>query len=92
MVCYLSSEDTQKEDLYAYACCGLHGKGLGGGCYKDGFCEKLPPYLIDPMPAGYKTGPMLAKAKPISDGGSTSVITYLQGKTCSEAAVESGVR
>jgi len=44
------------------------------------------------MPAGYKTGPMLAKAKPISDGGSTSVITYLQGKTCSEAAVESGVR
>jgi len=38
-------------------------------------CEKLPPCLIEPVPAGSKMDPLLAKAKPISDGGSTSVIT-----------------
>jgi len=33
--------------------------------------------------------PSLAKAKPISDGGSASVITYLRrGKNCEEMAVE----
>jgi len=32
------------------------------------------------MPAGSKTDPLLAKAKPVSDGGSVSVITYLRGK------------
>jgi len=39
--------------------------------------------------------PPLAKAKPISDGGSTSVTTYLRKgrkKTCSETAIETGVR
>jgi len=41
-------------------------------------CEKLPPCLVEPVPAGSKTDPLLAKAKPISDGGSTSVITYLR--------------
>ncbi|GAB0207745.1 AN1-type zinc finger protein 5-like [Grus japonensis] len=30
------------------------------------------------MPAGSKTDPLLAKAEPISDGGSASVITYLR--------------
>ncbi|GAB0209984.1 acid sphingomyelinase-like phosphodiesterase 3b [Grus japonensis] len=30
------------------------------------------------MPAGSKTDPPLAKAEPISDGGSASVITYLR--------------
>jgi len=38
-------------------------------------CQKLPPCLIEPMPAGSKTDPLLAKAEPISDGGSTSGIT-----------------
>ncbi|GAB0205645.1 hypothetical protein GRJ2_003030100 [Grus japonensis] len=32
------------------------------------------------MPAGSKTDPLLAKAKPISDGGSTSGIMYLRKK------------
>jgi len=42
-------------------------------------CQKLPPYLIKPVPAGSKTDLPLAKAKPISDSGSTSVmITYLR--------------
>ncbi|KAK4810932.1 hypothetical protein QYF61_013340 [Mycteria americana] len=41
-------------------------------------CQKLPPYRIEPVPAGSKTDPPLAKAETISDGGSTSVITYLR--------------
>jgi len=41
-------------------------------------CEKLPPCLIKPVPASSKTDPPLAKARPISDGGSTSVIIYLR--------------
>jgi len=41
-------------------------------------CEKLPPCLIQPVPAGSKTDPPLAKAKPISDSGSASVIIYLR--------------
>jgi len=36
------------------------------------------------VPDGSKTDPLLAKAKPISDGGSTSVIT----KNYGEKAVE----
>jgi len=41
-------------------------------------CHKLPPCLIKPAPAGSKTDPLLAKAKPVSNGGSASVITYLR--------------
>jgi len=41
-------------------------------------CQKLPPCLIKPVPAGSEMDLVLAKAKPISDGGSTSVITYLR--------------
>jgi len=45
------------------------------------------------MPAGSKTDPPLAEAKSISDGGSTSVITYLRrGKTCCGIAVNREVR
>ncbi|GAB0210172.1 hypothetical protein GRJ2_003483000 [Grus japonensis] len=46
------------------------------------------------MPASSKTDPLLAKAEPISDSGSTSVITYLRrGKNCcTTAAAERGVR
>ena len=55
-------------------------------------CEKLPPCLIKPVPAGSETDPPLAKAKPTSEGGSASVITYLsrgRKKTnCSEMAVK----
>jgi len=41
-------------------------------------CEKLPPYLIKPVPASSETDPPLPKAKPISDTGSASGITYLR--------------
>jgi len=50
-------------------------------------CKKLPSYLIETMPAGSKMDPPLAKAKPISDDGSSSVITYLRrGKNCCTTA------
>ena len=41
-------------------------------------CEKLPPCLRKPVLAGSKTDPLQAKAKPISNGGSTFVITCLK--------------
>jgi len=41
-------------------------------------CWKLPPYFIKPVLAGSKPDALLPKAKPISDGGSASVITYLR--------------
>jgi len=41
------------------------------------------------MPTSSTTDPLLAKAEPISDGGSASVITYLRrGKTCCGTALE----
>ena len=44
--------------------------------------------MIEPMSARSKTDPLLAKAEPISDGGSASVITYLRrGKYCCATAV-----
>jgi len=48
-------------------------------------CKKLPPCPLEPMPAGSKTDLPLAEAKPISDGGSASGITYLRKgeKNCS---------
>jgi len=54
-------------------------------------CEKLPPCLIKPVPASSETDPLLPKAKPVSDSGSSSVITYLRRgkKPCSR---ERGLR
>jgi len=42
------------------------------------------------MPAGSKTDPLLAKAKPISDGGGASGITQVRKgeKTCATASRE----
>ena len=52
-------------------------------------CQKLPLCLIEPMPDGSKMDPPLAKAEPISDDGSASVIAYLRrGKSYSTAAGE----
>jgi len=46
-------------------------------------CDKLPPCPIEPIPAGCKMDPLLAKAKQINDSGNTSGITYLRrGKIC----------
>jgi len=54
--------------------------GIGGAVGVDSVrsCKKLPPCLIKSVPAGSKTDLLLAKAKPVNDGGSTSVITDLR--------------
>jgi len=61
---------------------GLCGKvlvaGWAIGVASVRCCKKLPPYLMKPVLAGSKTDPPLAKAKPISDSGSSSGITYLR--------------
>ena len=73
---------------------GLCGKNLlvGGAILVASVrsCKKLPPCLIDPMPASSKTDSPLVKAKPVSDDGSTSVVTYSRRgkKTCQEVADE----
>jgi len=53
-------------------------------------CQNLPPCLTEPVPAGSKTDPPLAKAKPISEGGSAPGITYLRrgNKNCGKMAVK----
>jgi len=58
-------------------------------------CWKLPPCPTEPVPAGSRTDPLLAKAEPISDGGSTSGITELRrGKKllCNSSCSQRGVR
>ncbi|KAK4831883.1 hypothetical protein QYF61_020030 [Mycteria americana] len=64
------------------SCIGFMWQGFGSkgaaGVASVRRCQKFPPCLIEPMPAGSKTNPPLAKAEPISNGGSISVITYLR--------------
>ena len=43
-------------------------------------CWKLPLCSREPIPAGSKTDPLPAKAKPISDSGNASVIMFLRRK------------
>jgi len=80
-------------------CYGFARQGFGSqgaiGAASVSSCEKLPPCPIEPVPDGSKTNPLLAKAKPISDGGSASVITYLRRgrkKTAGRWQLERGVR
>jgi len=77
----ISSSCVMSNGLLQYVM-GLCGKVLvaGGaiGVASVRSCEKLPPCLIAPVPATSKTDWLLPKAKPISDGGSASVITYLR--------------
>jgi len=54
------------------------GSGGAIGVSSVRSCEKLPPCLIKPVPASSKMDLPLAKAKPISNGGSASGIAYLR--------------
>ncbi|RMC10379.1 hypothetical protein DUI87_13182 [Hirundo rustica rustica] len=73
----------------------LHGLILVvGEGYRTGFFEKPPeasPMFNRANASSSKRNPLLAKAKPISDGGSTSGITYLRRKPqksyCTEVIV-----
>lgn len=54
----------------------LCGKFFGRrGGYRSAFCQKMPEAACwtEPVPAGFKTEPSLAKAEPMSNVGSTSV-------------------
>ena len=69
-------------NIFSYSKCnGFVWQGFGSGeatgVASVRSCWKLPPCLTEPMPAGSKTDPLLAKVKPIS----ASVITYLRTKT-----------
>jgi len=63
-------------------CCGFVWQGFGseGAIWVASVrsCEKPPTNLTEPVPAVSEMDPPLAKAKPVSEGGSTSVITYLR--------------
>lgn len=65
-------------------CFGLAWQcSLSRGCNREGFSEKLPEassHPTEPRSAGSKMGPLLAKARPISSGGNSSVVTYLRRK------------
>jgi len=55
--------------------------------------QNLPPYQTDPVAASSKKDPLLAKAEPISKGGSISWITHLRRqKNCRATIAEEGVR
>lgn len=54
---------------------GFGGRGAAGVASVRG-CQKLPLCLMEPMPACSKIDQPLAKAKPISNSGSVSGITY----------------
>jgi len=75
-------------------CSGFAWQGFGSGgaigVASVRSCEKLPPCLIKPVPAGSKMDLMLAKTKEVSDSGSASVVTYLRRgrKNCSETTAE----
>jgi len=56
------------------------GSGAAAGVASVRSCQKLPLCLTQPMRTGSKTYPTLAKAEPICDGGSASVLTYLRRK------------
>lgn len=58
-------------------CIGVAWQSLVATGARGVFCEKLPEGSLcptEPIPAGWKTDPLLAKAEPIRDGGSSSGI------------------
>ena len=65
-------------------CVGFVWQGFGSGgptgVASVRSCQKLTLCPTEPMPAGSKTDLLLAKAEPISHGGSASGITYLRKK------------
>ena len=77
-------------------CIGFAWQGFGsrGATVVASVRRKLPLCLTEPMPAGSKADPLLAKAEPISDGGSASGITYLrrEEKNPCATAIAAGVR
>ena len=99
--------DSLKESYYIFlsaildklqkGCIGFAWQGFGSGgatgVASVRSCQRISPCPIEPMPAGSKTDPPLAKAEPISNGGSVSGITDLRrGKKTCATAVAAGER
>jgi len=61
-----------KGKCYGFAWQDFGSRGAKGVA-SVGSCEKLHPCLTKPAPASSKTDLLLAKAKPVSNGGSASV-------------------
>jgi len=64
-------------EVYQICVAGFSSRGAKGVDFVRS-CQKISLCPTDPMPASSKMDPSLAKAKPISDGGSISVIMYLR--------------
>jgi len=83
-----AAEVTEKIVINLFSCIGFVWQGFGSwgatGVASVGSCQKLPLCPTEPVPAGSKTDLLLAKTKPVSNGGSASVITNLRRKekTC----------
>ena len=76
---------------FAWQCFGSRGDAEVASVRS---CWKLPLCPIEPMPAGSKTDPLLAKAEPIStQSGSASGIMYLRReRSYCAAAIAAGER
>jgi len=72
-----AGKETGRNMCYQVAWQGFDSTGgIGVGYVRS--CRKLPCCTIEPMPDASKMDLPLAKAKPISDGGSASGITYIR--------------
>jgi len=74
-------------------CVGFVWQGFGSreaaGLASVRSCWKLLLCLVEPVPAGSKIDPLLAKDEPISKGSNASGTTYLRrGRTCCGTAIE----
>lgn len=62
-------------------CIGVFWQGFGCGVYRVASvrsCWKIPPCAAEPRPADSKVHILLAKARPIRNGGNACVIKYLR--------------
>lgn len=78
----IATESYQYPSEKKMAVSGFHGKVLvEGRLWASGrTCQKIPQCSTEPVTASSKTHPPLAKAEPVSDGGSASVMTYLRSR------------
>lgn len=64
--------------MLAVGICGIFGTGTAAGVTSVRGHWGLTSCPTKPMPDGSKTDPLLPKAEPINDAGSTSVLTYVR--------------
>lgn len=72
------SEWWSSEELHIWICGNVLVVGQATEATSVGSCYILLPCLLEPILAGPKKDPLLAKAEPISDSGRTSEIIHLR--------------